>query len=531
MKYLLSLMLLILCSATNAQIISSVAGNGTFGFSGDGGSASAAMINRPSGIAIASNGDIYFADGSNNRIRKVTLATSIISTVAGNGTAVYAGDGGLGTSASIARPSGIALDAAGNIYIADADNNRIRKVTVATGQISTVAGNGAAAFAGDGGQAIAASISGPSGVMVDASNNIYICDRGNGRIRKVQVSNGTISTFAGTGATSPSGDGGQASLASFGELGNLTKDALGNLIIVERFRIRKITIATGIITTVAGGGTGTPANDGDGALATSAIMAPNGVAVDALGNIYISDGNNNRIRKVSVADGKINPFAGGGSTVGLHDGSVATTVQFEPGDIAIDNSSSIYFGDNLYNRIRKITNPVVPVVLGYFKINGTTEGAVTSWQTLSELNTAHFVLEASSDGMNFKAVTSFQSSGNSSIPKEYTYTDKTVYVSPRVYYRLRIVDKDGSVAYSKTETLDKAVRNKISVYPNPAVSTIYITGDFKRVDLIDAYGRVTNSINSSGLTIDVSRFPNGNYTLRCVGHDGLTSYLIITIAH
>lgn len=527
-------MLLILCSAANAQIISSIAGNGTFGYSGDGGSATLAMINRPSGVAVAPNGDIYFSDGSNNRVRKVTIATGIITTVAGNGTATYAGDGGAATSASIARPSAIALDASGNIYIADDDNNRIRKVTVSTGLISTVAGNGTATFAGDGGQAIAASISGPSGVIVDASNNIYICDRGNGRIRKVSSFNGTISTIAGTGSTSPSGDGGQASLASFGELGNLTRDAVGNFIIVERYRIRKITIATGIITTVAGGGTGAPANDGDGGLATLAIMAPNGVAVDALGNLYICDGGNNRIRKVSVADGKINPFAGGGSTVGLNDGSVATAVQIEPGDIAIDNSSSIYFGDHLYKRIRKITNPVVPVVLGYFKVNGTKDGAVASWHTLSELNTAYFILEASQDGTSFKPVASLQSSNNSSTSKQYSYTDKAVYALPKVYYRLKIVDRDGSFAYSKTATLDKSMKSNISVYPNPSTSLIHISGDFKSAVLIDGNGKVVRSINFNGSSssIDVSGLATGNYTLRVIDNTtGSVTSTPISVMH
>jgi hypothetical protein len=287
-------------------IITTVAGNGTVGYSGDGGAATSAEINLPWSVAVDSTGNIYFADYGNSRIRKVTVSTGIITTVAGNGTAGYSGDGGAATSAKINYPEGVTVDSSGNIYIADYNNNRVRKVTVSTGKISTVAGNGTQGFSGDGGAATSAEMYAPGSVALDSSGNIYIGDRGNNRIRKVTVATGVISTVAGNGTAGSSGDGGPATSAELDD-SDAAVDTDGNIYTADILtnRVREVTAATGIITTVAGDGTA--GYSGDGGPATSAeINWPLNVAVDTGGNIYIADFNNNRIR--AVGGGGISAF-------------------------------------------------------------------------------------------------------------------------------------------------------------------------------------------------------------------------------
>src|SRR5207244_2987752 len=187
-------------------IITTVAGNGSFGFAGDGGAATSASLNGPAGVALDAGGNLYIADHCNHRIRKVDAATGIITTAAGNGSPAFAGDGGAATSATLNGPVAVALDASGNLYVADQGNHRIRKVAAATGIITTVAGNGINTFAGDGGAAANASLNYPASVALDASGNLYIADPNNNRIRKVAAARGSITTVAGGGIDL--GDGG-----------------------------------------------------------------------------------------------------------------------------------------------------------------------------------------------------------------------------------------------------------------------------------------------------------------------------------
>ena len=243
-------------------------------------------------------GNLYIADGWNHRIRGVS-PSGIISTVAGNGAPWFSGDGGSATSASVCQPTGVAVDAAGNLYIADYGNHRIRGVSP-SGIISTVAGSGTQGFSGDGGPATSASLNYPGSVAVDAAGNLYIADSQNDRIRKVSAS-GIISTVAGNGALGFSGDGGPASSASLLLPGGVAVDAAGNLYIADsqNDRIRKVS-ASGIISTVAG--SGAQGFSGDGGPATSALLyGPFGVAVDAAGDLYIGDFHNYRIRKVLIS--------------------------------------------------------------------------------------------------------------------------------------------------------------------------------------------------------------------------------------
>ena len=338
-------------------IISTVAGNGTQGYSGDGGAATSAELSAPEDMTVDSAGNIYIADLGNQRVRKVTKSTGDISTVAGTGTDGYSGDGGLATSAELGSPEGVAVDSAGDIYIADHDNCRIRKVTASTGDISTVAGNGTCAYAGDGGAATSAEIAYPEDVALDTAGNLYIADSFNNRIRKVTISTGIITTVAGNGTEGYNGDGIAATSAELADPIGVTVDSAGNVYIAdfENERARKVTVSTGLISTVAG--TGTAGYNGDGIAATSAeLYLPAGVAVDGSGNIYIADDGNERIRKVAVSTGLISTVAGTGTAGYNGDGILATSAEINsPPGVALDSAANIYIADRGNNRIRKVS--------------------------------------------------------------------------------------------------------------------------------------------------------------------------------
>ena len=345
---------------TSTGIISTVAGNSISGYSGDEGLATSAKLKKPSGVAVDASGNIYIGDAGNNRIRMVTKSTGIITTVAGSSTSGYSGDGGLATSARLSFPSGITFDNSGNLYIADCENNCVRVVAKSTGIISTVAGNGTSGYSGDGGLATSALLNKPNDVAVDVSGNIFIAD-GNRCIRMVAKRTGVISTLAG-GTYGYSGDGGLATLAAFTELNSLTIDVSGNIYVADYFsnRIRMVTKSTGIISTVAGDAT--LGYIGDGGQATSAkLYFPSGMTFDASGNIYISDCNNHRIRMISKSTGIISTVAGKGDGSYYDDGysgdeGLATSAKLKkPSGVAVDASGNIYIGDAGNNRIRMVT--------------------------------------------------------------------------------------------------------------------------------------------------------------------------------
>jgi PKD repeat protein len=332
----------------SSGIITTVAGTGTAGYSGDGGQATSAQLDYPFGVAVDAQGNLYIADQVNQRIRKVS--GGIITTVAGTGTAGYSGDGGQATSAQLNNPIGVAVDGQGNLYIADYMNHRIRKVS--SGIITTVAGTGTAGYSGDGGQATSAQLDGPVGVGVDAQGSVYIADQGNQRIRK--LSGGIITTVAGTGTAGFLGDGGQATSAQLNSPFGVAVDGQGNLYIADASNHRVRKVSGGIITTVAG--TGTSGYSGDGGQATSAqISEPVGVAVDGQGNLYIADYDNQRIRKVS--GGIITTVAGTGTLGFSGDGGQAASAQlYYPHGVAVDGQGSVYLGDSFNHRVRKIEN-------------------------------------------------------------------------------------------------------------------------------------------------------------------------------
>jgi len=375
-------------------LVTLIAGNGSQGYSGDGGPAISAQLSNPGGIALDSSGNLYIADSGNYRVRKVT-PQGVISTVAGTGVSGFSGDGGPATSARINYPRDVAVDGSGNLYIADGPNYRVRKVTP-EGLISTIAGTGTYGFSGDGGPALSASIGFINGLTIDGAGNLWMSDTNNQRIRKI-TSAGIISTVAGNGVFGLSGDGGPATAARLGSPWGLALDGSGNLLIADSSnnRIRRVnaegTISTVFVTatygpsdvSVEGGsgnllvtetgsnkiyrvspsgtiislaaGNGTFGFSGDGGQATSALLrTPAGLAKDAAGNLLIADSSNNRIRKVSPA-GVISTFAGNGMVGFGGDGGPATSAQLNtPGDVAVGPDGSVYITD-CTSRIRRVS--------------------------------------------------------------------------------------------------------------------------------------------------------------------------------
>jgi sugar lactone lactonase YvrE len=329
--------------------ITTIAGSGSAKSLGDGGPATEAQLFGPEQVAVDAQRNVYIADMQNNRVRKVT-PEGTISTFAGTGKLGALGDGGPATSASLYYPSGVAVDAQGNVYIADRNHARVRKVTP-DGKISTIAGTGQVGpFKGDGGPATSATLSNPWSVAVDGQGNLYVADTSNQRVRKVSAV-GTITTIAGTGTQGFSGDGGPATSARLHNPYGVAVDRQGNVYIAdsENHRVRKV--SGGTITTIAG--TGSRGYSGEGGAATSAQLNwPWRVAVDGQGDVYIADSQNSRVRKVSA--GKITTVAGTGKQGYSGDGGPASSAQVGyPNGVAVDGQGSLYITDAW--RIRKVS--------------------------------------------------------------------------------------------------------------------------------------------------------------------------------
>jgi sugar lactone lactonase YvrE len=336
--------------------ISTIAGSGIGSFSGDGGSPTLAQMSAPAGMAVGPNGVVYVSDTLNHRVRMI--ASGVINTIAGNGVPGFSGDGGSATSAQLNQPAGLAVDSAGNLYIADSNNAVIRKVTPG-GTISTVAGSGGVeGYSGDGGLATQANLMAPIGVAVDAKGNLYIADY-YGWIREVNAQNGLISTIAGNGTNGYSGDGGPAISAQFYNPIAVAVDTNGNVFVADSDNGAVRMITNGIITTIAGNGT--LSYTGDGGLASAAqFSAIGGITVDAQDNIYVADTNNDAIRLFPL-NGVVSTIAGTGVQGYTGDGLVATQAEINnPRAIAVDSSGNIYFADTGNNAVRELTPGAVP---------------------------------------------------------------------------------------------------------------------------------------------------------------------------
>jgi sugar lactone lactonase YvrE len=354
-----------ICRVDHASgILTVIAGAGPYGFTGDGGPATAATFNFPTTIALDAQENIYVADQFNHRIRRIDAVTGLISTVVGDGVAGFSGDGGPALLARLNQPNAVGFDQAGNLYIADERNHCIRKVDT-NGDIHTVAGTGGSSgFSGDGGSATAAKLNQAGDVAVAANGDFYFPDVGNGRVR--MVSGGIISTVAGSGFGGYHGEGGLATLAKLSTTWGvaLVTDGTQDLIIADlgNRRLKKVVRATGIIDTIAGGG-----GLNDGMSADQAVLhVPSDVAVDSAGNRYIID-EVHRIRRIDALTGVITTVAGNGASGFTGDGGQARQARVAtPRSVVIDGGGMLYFSDSGNHRVRRIdtTTGIISTIAG-----------------------------------------------------------------------------------------------------------------------------------------------------------------------
>jgi len=358
-------------------MINTVAGDGNWIYQGDGMAATTASLFLPMGVVADSAGNLFISDSNNNRIRRVDAKSGLISTVAGNGVPGFSGDSGPATQATINLPAGITIDGAGNVFFADSGNDVIRRIDALSGLITTVAGlGGRAGFAGDGHAAVAATLASPESVIFDASGNMFIADTGNNAIREVDATNATIRTVAGTGTAGYNGDGILATTAQLNQPWGLAMSPAGLLFFadMDNNRVRSIA-ADGLISTYAGNGIRGYTETDQGA-PNAELNAPAAIAFDPSGVMYIADSGNNRIRYVDVTS-SIGTAYGNGAEQLAGDGEQAPFSQFYgPYAIFDDSQGNLFIADMFHNRIREITGESLELQFDPLKV-----GSVSSAQT------------------------------------------------------------------------------------------------------------------------------------------------------
>jgi sugar lactone lactonase YvrE len=351
--------LLLALGADASPTITSPVGTGKKGFAGDGGPAAKAELDQPFDVAFDRAGNLYFSDTNNHRVRKVDANTGVITTVAGNGKKGFGGDGGPAAAAALNEPYGLALDAGDNLFIVDRLNYCVRKVDAKTGTISTVAGTGGkSGFGGDGGPATKALLAEPNGIALDGKGKLYVADVAGHRVRAVDLRSGTIQTLAGNGKAASTGDGGPLKAAQLNGPRAVAIGPDGRLFVVERngHCVRVIDIAKGTIERFAG--TGKKGYGGDGGKALAATFdGPKEIDVDRGGNVFVVDTENGAIRRVDAKSGVITTVAGKGrsKTPGLGDGGPATAATLgRPHGVAVGPEGALYIGDTNSHRIRRV---------------------------------------------------------------------------------------------------------------------------------------------------------------------------------
>jgi trimeric autotransporter adhesin len=357
---------LIFSSLSYAQTgsISTYAGNGSLVFSGDSGPATNASIYQPYGLAVDAIGNLYVADSGHSRIRRVDVSTGIITTAAGTGVFGYSGDGGPATAAQLGTPYDVKLDAPGNLFICDANDHHVRRVDSGTGIITTVAGTGAMGLCGSSTSSGNSVNLIASGLAIDLAGNIYVGDVVSHQIHRIDAVSGVVTTIAGIGVAGFSGDGGPAVSAALNTPAALAFDSSGNLYVSDgqNYRVRKIDAVTGIITTVVGNGTST--FNGDGIPATGASLGfPGQLAFDPSGNLIFADATNYRVRMVDASTGLVWTIAGSGrppnqsGTIG--DGGPALSAQLNlPVGLAMSSSTgALFVAEWSSERVRRVSLP------------------------------------------------------------------------------------------------------------------------------------------------------------------------------
>src|SRR5215471_19053006 len=340
-------------------IITTAVGTGERGYAGDGGPATRALLNGPFDVGFDAGGNLYFSDTFNHCIRRVDARTDIITTVAGCGEAGYSGDGGPAARARFNEPYGIAVDKTGNIYVADRHNHCVRRIDGASGMVSNFAGNGSSGFAGDGGAALRTGMVEPNGLALDpAENRLFIADVADHRVRVVDLASGVIGTYAGTGKAEHSGDGGPASACGIFGARAVKVAADGTVYILERqgSTLRAVDPRSGVITTLAG--TGERGYGGDDGPALSAVFdAPKELAIDRDGNLVVVDTENHVIRRVDIRTRRVSAIAGSGRQGGGGDGGSPLAAALDrPHGAAVAADGSIYIGDTNNHRIRRVAS-------------------------------------------------------------------------------------------------------------------------------------------------------------------------------
>ncbi len=369
-------------------VIKTIAGKGTDGFSGDGGQAINASLSFPRGLIVDDRGNVFFADSSNDRVRRIDGQTSIITTFAGAEPPATFADGGLATETRINSPHDVFFDLQGNILIAENGGHRIRRVDKNTGIITTIAGTGRSGFSGDGGPATEAKLYGPTDLFVDKTGNIFISEDTNQRIRRIDAVTGIITTVAGNGSSGFSGDGVLATQTSLNRPYGVFVDDSGNIFIADtyNYRIRRVDAVTGIITTVAGTGSWFGGINEGGLAINASINEPEDIFLDKRNNLIFTDTRNCTVRRVDAVTGLVTTIAGTGYKGFGGDGLPATIADLNvPRKVFIDAQENYYIGDTVNHRIRFITALLPPKILSISPNSGPVTGG-----TLVTINGENF---------------------------------------------------------------------------------------------------------------------------------------------